>query len=73
MTANQLIALVALAFGLLGTAGHLLHALGRPTPLLRKLEPMQARWGRGAGTAIHFAAYALAPLVLAVVLWLADA
>jgi hypothetical protein len=73
MTLNQLAALAALGFGLVGLLSHVLHALGRPTPAFSKLEPMQAKFGRALGTTIHFIAYALAPLAVALVFWLADA
>ena len=71
MTANDLIALVALIVGLAGAAGYALRAVGRPAPWMGKLEPMRERFGRGPGTALHFTAYVVLPLVVAAVLALA--
>ena len=72
MTTNQLIALFALAVGAIDAFAYLLLAMGRRTPLLSKLEPMQTRLGKVPGTAIHFTAYVVAPLVVGAVLYLGD-
>ncbi len=73
MTFNQLVALVALAVGVAGLLSYVALWLGRPTPLLRKLGPMQARWGRTVGTGLHFIAYVVVPLVAAWLFHAADA
>jgi hypothetical protein len=72
MTTNQLIAVVALAVGAIDALAYLLLAMGRRTPLLRKLEPMQARWGRVPGAVVHFAAYVLLPLAVGTLLYFSD-
>ena len=71
MTTNQIIGVVALAFGALGAFAYAMRALGRGSRLLSKLEPMQARWGKVPGTVVHFTAYVLLPLLLGVILFLA--
>ena len=73
MTFNQIIALVALALGLVNGGAYLAWWMGREPRLLSKLHPMQARWGRTTGAVVHFIAYVLAPLVIAALLGLSDA
>lgn len=70
MTTNQIIALVALIVGLAGAGSYVALALGREPRLLSKLRPMQQRFGFRLGTAIHFTAYVLLPLAVAVLLYL---
>jgi hypothetical protein len=63
MTFQQTVGVIALVIGAIDLFAYALLALGRPTPLLAKLGPMQARLGRVTGTLVHFAAYVLVPLV----------
>ena len=73
MTPVQIMAVVALAIGLLDLLLYLAWWVGLGWPgriLFRKLEPMRERWGVRAGTVIHFGGYVLAPLVFGAVLLL---
>lgn len=65
MTGDQIVGWVAVVVGLLGLANYGALALGRPLPArFWKLGHMQARWGRVAGTLVHFVAYVLVPLAV---------
>ncbi len=69
MSVNQLAGYAALAIGLLDLAVYAAHIMGVKLPLsFWKLGPMQERWGKTAGTAVHFTGYVLAPIVLGLVL-----
>lgn len=59
MTSDLVLGALALAFGLFTLVARF--ALPH-SGLFRKLGPMQQRFGRGPGTALHWAAYTLAPL-----------
>lgn len=63
MDINQIIGVFALAFGALCLVGYGLLWSGREVKWLGKLGPMRERFGKPAGTALHFIAYVILPLV----------
>lgn len=65
---NTTIGMLALLFGAFTLGGYVLKAFGRgPDLLFRKLGPMQQRFGKRLGAAIHFTAYVAIPLTAGVV------
>ena len=69
MRFDEIVAYVVLALGALNLIVYIAHISGVKLPVsFWKLEPMRQRWGKGAGTALHFTAYVLAPIVLGVIL-----
>ncbi len=63
MGLNQIIGIFALAFGAFSLVGYALLITGREVKWFRKLEPMRERFGQSGGTALHFTAYVIVPLV----------
>lgn len=63
MDFNQIIGIFALLVGVVDLLGYALLMTGREVKWFGKLEPMRKRFGQSGGTAIHFTAYVIVPLV----------
>ena len=63
MNINLIVGWFAVAIGSIHLLGYLMLLAGKPVGWFGKLEPMREKWGQKAGTALHFTAYVLVPLV----------